>query len=207
MSIEILTPVGRTHLRSALVGRFNAQNLAAALGVLLLDGCSLQAATAALESVPGVPGRLELVPNARGVRVLVDYAHSDDALAQVLRTVRELTTGRVWVVFGCGGDRDATKRAPMGAVASLLADHVVVTSDNPRTEDPLRIIADILRGVDGPADVEPDRETAIRHALRAAAPGDLVLIAGKGHETTQTVGSETLAFDDRVVARRIGEEA
>ncbi len=206
MDISFRTPAGDTMVCTPLVGAFNALNLGAALGILLLDGLKLDEAAAALGSVPGVPGRLEVVPNPRGVRVLVDYAHTDDALAQVLGTVREVTEGEVWVVFGCGGDRDATKRSLMGGVASRLADRVVVTSDNPRTEDPLHIIGDILSGIaDGVNyDVEPNREEAIRLAVSSAAPGDVVLIAGKGHETTQTIGTEVRPFDDRLVAARVG---
>jgi UDP-N-acetylmuramoyl-L-alanyl-D-glutamate--2,6-diaminopimelate ligase len=203
--LQLTTPHGSTVIRTGLVGRYNAQNVAAALGVLLLHGLALVDAVRALEAVPGVPGRLEVVPNTRGLLVLVDYAHSDDALENVLTAVRELTDGAVWVVFGCGGDRDVSKRAPMGRVAARLADRIVVTSDNPRSEDPQRIIDGILRGVDGPALVEADRRAAIAIALQGAMPGDVVLIAGKGHETTQTVGSASLPFDDRAVARQILE--
>jgi len=140
--------------------------------------------------------------------VLVDYAHTDDALANVLPAVRELVAGTVWVVFGCGGDRDRGKRPAMGAVASRLADRVVVTSDNPRSEDPASIVSDILGGIPdrGGVVVELDRETAIRTALAGARRGDAVLVAGKGHETTQEVAGVRRPFDDRLVARRLLDE-
>ncbi|MCK6475147.1 MAG: UDP-N-acetylmuramoyl-L-alanyl-D-glutamate--2,6-diaminopimelate ligase, partial [Planctomycetes bacterium] len=135
--------------------------------------------------------------------VLVDYAHTDDALAKALRTVREVTRGAVHLVFGCGGDRDRTKRPRMGAVAAKGADHVVITNDNPRSEDPGRIAQEILDGLRKSAhvSVQLDRRAAIREAIAAAGPGDAVLIAGKGHETGQIVGSEVYPFDDVLVAR------
>jgi UDP-N-acetylmuramoyl-L-alanyl-D-glutamate--2,6-diaminopimelate ligase len=145
---------------------------------------------------------LEVVPNDHDLLVVVDYAHSDDALRTVLPTVAELVTGETWVVFGAGGDRDQGKRPRMGAVAEKLADHVVLTSDNPRSEDPLVILAQIRAGLSKePAYSGPDRAAAIRWTLAAASPGDAVLIAGKGHETTQEILGVKHAFDDRVVAR------
>lgn len=193
----------RRTLRTPLVGRHNALNVVAAWAVLTCLGVDPDAAIAAIGAVAGVPGRLERVADPGGRLVLVDYAHSDDALANVLPAVRELTRGEVWVVFGAGGDRDRTKRPKMGAVAAAHADWVVVTSDNPRTEDPATIADEILRGVPAGARVhlELDREAAIRWALENAAPGDAVLLAGKGHETYQEVHGVRRPFDDRAVAR------
>lgn len=207
MRLEVSTPAGETCLVSRQVGRHNAQNLVAALGIGLALGHPLAALVAALETSEGAPGRLEVVPNDRGLLVIVDYAHSDDALRSVLPTVSELVTGETWVVFGCGGDRDRAKRPRMGAVAEQLADRVVLTSDNPRSEDPDAILADILTGFRGePSLVESDREAAIRWTLAAASPGDAVLIAGKGHETTQEIGGLKTPFDDREVACRALED-
>jgi UDP-N-acetylmuramoyl-L-alanyl-D-glutamate--2,6-diaminopimelate ligase len=158
-----------------------------------------------LSAARPVPGRFEPVDAGQPFAVLVDYSHKPDALRQALVSARELVGdgGRVTVVFGCGGDRDAAKRPLMGAVAVELADRVVITSDNPRSEDPRAIISDIQTGVpDGaPAVTELDRRRAIELALHDAGPGDVVLIAGKGHETTQVVGDEHIPFDDRAVAR------
>jgi UDP-N-acetylmuramoyl-L-alanyl-D-glutamate--2,6-diaminopimelate ligase len=190
-----------------MVGRHNALNLTAAFGVIRCLGWDAATAAAAVGRVPGVPGRLERVPDPRGRLVVVDYAHTDDALANVIPTVRELVTGRLWVVFGCGGDRDRGKRPKMGQLARRLADRVVVTSDNPRSEDPAEIAGQILSGIvdrDG-VHVELDREAAIRWVLSRAERGDGVLIAGKGHETTQEIAGVKRPFDDREVARRAME--
>jgi UDP-N-acetylmuramoyl-L-alanyl-D-glutamate--2,6-diaminopimelate ligase len=202
-------------MTTALAGRHNIYNAMAAAGAMLAVGLDLETIRAGLATVRRVPGRLERVggPDA-GVNIFVDYAHTDDALDNVLRAVRPLTAGRLWCVFGCGGDRDRTKRPRMAAVAARLADAVVVTSDNPRTEDPKTIIDEILRGL--PADrapaalVEPDRAAAIHTAVARAAAGDTVLIAGKGHEDYQIIGTEKIHFDDVEVARaalrlRLGE--
>jgi UDP-N-acetylmuramoyl-L-alanyl-D-glutamate--2,6-diaminopimelate ligase len=198
-------------VRSPLLGRPNAENLAAATAAGLALGYAPEAVAAALGGVAAVPGRLERVPNARGVTVLVDYAHKPAALEGVLRATRELTVsgGRLRVVFGCGGDRDRGKRPEMGDVAARLADDVVVTSDNPRSEDPATIVAEIRVGVEAAkksgarADVAYvlDRRAAIAAALGRAARGDVVVVAGKGHETYQLVGGATLPFDDRAEAR------
>lgn len=187
-----------------LVGRFNVSNVMTAFGIALSLGIDARTIVRALETSPGVPGRLERVRTAHdgGVSVYVDYAHTPDALTKALSSIMALTKGRTIVVFGCGGDRDATKRSIMGE-AALASDFAVVTSDNPRSEDPLAIIDDILGGMRGHEDrymVEPDRRRAIAAAIAAAHPGDSVLIAGKGHETYQLVGDEVLSFDDRVVA-------
>ena len=191
-------------VRSPLVGRFNVANALAAAATALVAGFSFEAVLAGLGAPVRVPGRFERVGPARDFAVLVDYAHTPDALASVLGAARSLVDdGKLVVVFGCGGDRDRTKRPLMGEVASRLADLAILTSDNPRSEDPNAIARDVLDGVpaDRPAPtVELDRRAAIRAALRSAAPGDVVVIAGKGHETGQTFDGVTLPFDDRLVA-------
>jgi len=199
--LRLATPLGVGELHSPLIGRHNAENLAGAVGACLALGMELDACMAAMGEVGGVPGRLEVVP-AEDLLVVVDYAHSDDALTHAMRTVGELVEGSLWVVFGCGGDRDRTKRPIMGRVVQQGADHVVVTSDNPRYESPRSIIDDVLVGMtDGPVPVvEVDRRRAIYRAIAQACPGDAVLIAGKGHEQTQEVGGVKLPFDDRQVA-------
>jgi UDP-N-acetylmuramoyl-L-alanyl-D-glutamate--2,6-diaminopimelate ligase len=199
---------GEVRIDSPLVGRHNAANLAAAYAVLRALGIPAADAARGAGAATGAPGRLERVPDPGGRLVLVDYAHSDDALANVLPTVRELVPGTVWVVFGCGGDRDRGKRPAMGAVARRLADRVIVTSDNPRSEDPASIAADVLAGMADRSGVvvELDREAAIRYAIRHSGAGDAVLLAGKGHETTQETAGVKRPFDDRVVARRALDE-
>ena len=187
-----------------LVGRFNVENVMCAFGIGLQLGFSPEVIVEALKDAPQIPGRLERVgaPNTGGVSVFVDYAHTPDALEKALSSIKSLTPGRTICVFGCGGDRDASKRPIMGK-AALAADHAVVTSDNPRTEDPDAIIADIVSGMgagEGRFDVEPDRRAAIARAIALARPGDSVLVAGKGHEDYQLVGDKVLSFDDRVVA-------
>jgi UDP-N-acetylmuramoyl-L-alanyl-D-glutamate--2,6-diaminopimelate ligase len=205
--LTLQTPQGSAQVDSALVGRFNAQNLAAALGCCLLVGLSLEQAARALSAVPGVPGRMERIANERDLLVVVDYAHTPKALASVLQTLREVTPGRLCVVFGCGGDRDAGKRPQMGHAAQA-ADVVVVTSDNPRSEDPQSIVDAVRAGMDRePDQVQLDRRTAIAWALGQAQAGDTVLIAGKGHETTQEIGGVAHPFDDRQVARSLLEAA
>jgi len=198
------TPAGDFEGSLSLVGAHNVENALGALGGALAVGVPLDACAAGLAGLPAVPGRLEAVPNGRGYAVLVDYAHTDDALARVLATLRTLGPRRILTVFGCGGDRDRGKRPLMGAAAAAGSDLVVVTSDNPRTEDPMAIIADILPGVGAtPCRVEPDRRAAIAYALGEARPGDIVLLAGKGHERTQSVGTNALPFDDRAVAAEL----
>ncbi|MDP2872632.1 MAG: UDP-N-acetylmuramoyl-L-alanyl-D-glutamate--2,6-diaminopimelate ligase [Bacillota bacterium] len=189
-----------------LPGRFNVQNAMAALTVGLVSGCDPETCVAALSGMDGVPGRFERVDAGQPFAVIVDYAHSPDSLENVLVTARELTTGRLMVVFGCGGDRDRTKRPVMGRIAAERADEVLVTSDNPRSEDPDAIIAEIVAGfmpgMAGRWRVVADRAAAIRAAIETAGPGDMVVIAGKGHETYQILGPDTIHFDDREVARQ-----
>jgi UDP-N-acetylmuramoyl-L-alanyl-D-glutamate--2,6-diaminopimelate ligase len=192
-------------------GRFNVANAIAVATVASRLGLDEHVIAAGLSSAPPVPGRFEHVDAGQAFAVVVDYAHTPDSLGQVLAAARDAAHGgRVIVVFGCGGDRDHSKRPLMGAVAADLADVVVVTSDNPRSEDPPAIISEVLGGI-SPPDLARvwdivDRRAAIETAVRAAAPGDVVVIAGKGHETTQTAGDTTVAFDDRVVARQAIEE-
>jgi UDP-N-acetylmuramoyl-L-alanyl-D-glutamate--2,6-diaminopimelate ligase len=185
-----------------LVGRHNAENAAAALEAACALGVPPAEAVEALKGVLPARGRLEPVQQEPFL-VLVDYAHTDDALEKALATVREVTRGQVHLVFGCGGDRDRTKRPRMGAVAAKRADHIVITNDNPRSEDPGRIAQEIVEGLGRRRHytVQLDRRAAIREAIAAAQPGDAVLIAGKGHETNQIVGSESFPFDDAAVAR------
>ncbi|MCB9696937.1 MAG: UDP-N-acetylmuramoyl-L-alanyl-D-glutamate--2,6-diaminopimelate ligase [Alphaproteobacteria bacterium] len=204
-ALTLGTPDGEVTLRSPMVGRHNALNLVAAYGVLRTLGVPVADAARGLAAASGAAGRLERVPDPSGrLLVIVDFAHSDDALANVLPAVRELVSGQVWVVFGAGGDRDRGKRPKMAAVAEALADRVVVTSDNPRTEDPRAIVDQIVAGLEHPerALVEVDRARAIALAIGSAAPGDAVLIAGKGHETYQEIAGIKHPFDDRVVALR-----
>jgi UDP-N-acetylmuramoyl-L-alanyl-D-glutamate--2,6-diaminopimelate ligase len=192
---------GGIEVQSNLRGRFNVENVLGviAAGILLdvADG-DIAAGIAALE---GVPGRFEAVDEGQPFSVVVDYSHKPDALDNVLRTARELAEGRVIVVFGAGGDRDRQKRPLMGRVARDLADVVIVTSDNPRSEDPLAIIQDVLQGTGTDVEIDPDRRSAIERAIDLAEAGDVVVIAGKGHEQGQEIAGEKLAFDDRVVAR------
>lgn len=195
------TPAGSATFTSPLVGQFNLSNLLAAVGAVLHLGLSLEQVVASLPNFRGVPGRMEQVQIAPGqdVSVIVDYAHTPDSLENLLRAARPFIAENLICVFGCGGDRDRTKRPLMGKIAADLADRVIVTSDNPRTEDPQRILEDILTGI--PEAVQPlviaDRAAAIRTAILQARPGDGVLLAGKGHEDYQILGTEKIHFDDR----------
>ncbi|HEV3474191.1 MAG TPA: UDP-N-acetylmuramoyl-L-alanyl-D-glutamate--2,6-diaminopimelate ligase [Actinomycetota bacterium] len=197
--------VDGVEVRSPLRGAFNVHNCLAALAAAKQVGIPLEIAARGIGGVPGVPGRMEPVQAGQPFEVLVDYAHTPDSLENALRTVRQLAAAnRVIAVFGCGGDRDRGKRPQMGEVATRHADLAVITSDNPRSEDPTAIIREIEPGArrgGGSYAVEPDRRTAIRMALSEAGPGDVVLIAGKGHETGQQFADRTIPFDDRVVAR------
>ncbi len=215
LTFDVRTPRGTLHIRSRLVGRPNAYNILAASAAAMALDLPFSAIEAGITALEHVPGRFQMVAETSDdVRVLVDYAHTDDALKNLLETARPLATGRVLTVFGCGGDRDRTKRPLMGAVAARLSDLVIVTSDNPRGEDPEKIIEEIRRGIVPPVDraaargpkTTPslaivDRRAAIEKAIRDARPGDLVVIAGKGHEKYQVIGHRTLPFDDVEVAR------
>jgi len=203
--VELVTGIV-TEVRLPLLGRYNAWNAAGAFAAALALGVTPACAAAGLAAVEGVPGRLERIATARPFEVVVDYAHTPDALQRSLAAMREHARGRLLLVFGCGGERDRAKRPVMGHAARAGADEVWVTSDNPRGEDPAAIAQEILAGAGGaggPVHLELDRHAAIALALAAARPGDAVLIAGKGHESTQTLGERVLPFDDREVAREL----
>jgi UDP-N-acetylmuramoyl-L-alanyl-D-glutamate--2,6-diaminopimelate ligase len=216
---DLQTPRGLLHLESPLLGRPNAYNLIAAASLALQLDVAPEAIAEGARAMNQVPGRLQRVSAPEDdITVIVDYAHTDDALRNLLETVRPLSQGRVITVFGCGGDRDRTKRPLMGAVASRLSDLVILTSDNPRSEDPASIIEEIKRGLVPPERplrrngqaVAPirttpwqatvDRRAAVHEAIRQAAPGDLVVVAGKGHEKYQEIAGRSYPFDDVEVA-------
>ena len=205
--LRVRTPLGPLELETSLIGRFNVQNMLAAAGAALALGLPKDAVARGFASLRGVPGRMERVSAGQPFTVLVDYAHTDDALKNLLETVRGLGPQRITTVFGCGGDRDRTKRPLMGMVASRLSDRVVLTSDNPRSEPPEAILDEIRRGIPlaraAQTLVLPDRREAITRALEEALPGDAVVIAGKGHETYQALRERTVPFDDRQVAREV----
>ena len=211
VAFDVATPWGDVHVESPLVGRFNAANLLATLGVLLASDCPLEAAAGALSKVRPVPGRTERYGGGRRPLVIVDYAHTPDALENVLRALRELMSVRgdggsgreakLVCVFGCGGDRDRGKRPLMGRIATRLADEVIVTSDNPRSEDPHTIITDILAGITAQCAIAPDRSQAIRAAIASARAGDVVLVAGKGHEQYQEIAGIKHPHSDAAVVR------
>ena len=187
--------VGDVEVSIALPGRFNVRNALAAFGIGRALGIDDATIARGLGATRAVPGRMERF-GAFGIHAIVDYAHTPDALENVLRAARETTKRELIVVFGCGGDRDPGKRVQMGEIAARLADRVIVTSDNPRSEDPLTIAHDVANGFER-TDIELDRRRAIRRAIDEASAGDTVVVAGKGHETYQIVGSETRPFDDR----------
>jgi len=217
LQFEARTPRGTLHLRSPLVGRPNAYNILAAVTTAMALDVPFGAIENGIRDLANVPGRFQVVSGKDDeVRVVVDYAHTDDALKNLLETARPLASGRVITVFGCGGDRDRTKRPLMGAVAARLSDVVIVTSDNPRSENPAQIIEEIKRGIVLPADrlgpkgtgpkvpvcfAITDRKEAIDRAVKEARAGDLVLVAGKGHEKYQVIGDRTFPFDDVAVAQ------
>ncbi len=210
VNFTAVTPAGRFAVRSPLVGRFNVLNILAAIGVGLSYDLSTDVIAAGIAACSAVPGRLERVDAGQPFAVLVDYAHTDDALRNVIQAARELVSdrnppGRVITLFGCGGDRDRSKRPLMGEAAGRGSDLVILTSDNPRSEDPLLIINDAMVGLQRAGAryfIEPDRALAIRKAIEEARGGDIVILAGKGHETYQIAGSQKLPFDDREAARR-----
>ena len=209
----IRTPWGSGVLKSHLLGRFNLQNLLAVVGAGCLQGLSLDAVLNVIPQLQAVPGRMELLSpdvssqsadlQCAGPQVVVDFAHTPAALESVLMTLREHCEGQLWCVFGCGGDRDRGKRSQMGSIASRLADRIVVTSDNPRSEDPGAIIADIRGGMEeaGETEVIVGRDEAIRFAIQAAADNDIVLVAGKGHESYQLIGAQKFPFSDQAQVR------
>jgi UDP-N-acetylmuramoyl-L-alanyl-D-glutamate--2,6-diaminopimelate ligase len=196
----------RIEIASPLVGKINVYNILTACGVGLSYGFDAATISRGIAALEAVPGRFERVDEGQPFLVVVDYAHTDDALKNVISVARGLNPKRVITLFGCGGDRDRTKRPLMGQAAAEASDFVVLTSDNPRSEDPLAIMNDALVGIrrtDVAHAVEPDRATAIARALKEAHPGDIVILAGKGHETYQILKDKTIDFDDRVVARHV----
>jgi len=201
------TPVGKIEVRSSLVGRINVYNILAAIGAGVALDLAREVIATGIAQLSSVPGRFERIDAGQPFLVVIDYAHTDDALRNLLSTAKELNAdGRIITLFGCGGDRDRTKRPLMGEAAGRSSDVVVLTSDNPRSEDPLLIINDAIVGVQrtkAKVLVEPDRERAIEIALDQARPGDIVLLAGKGHETSQVLRDRTIDFDDREIARRM----
>jgi len=210
LEFDIRTPRGTVRVRSKLVGRPNVYNILAAVSTATALDLPFDAIERGLQALNGVPGRFQIVSDPKDdVTVVVDYAHTDDALRNLLETARPLAHGRLITVFGCGGDRDRTKRPLMGAVAGRLSDLIVITSDNPRSEDPARIIEEVQRGITADTRRDSaqrlltivDRREAITKAVELARPGDLVLVAGKGHEKYQVIGNRTLPFDDVAVAR------
>jgi UDP-N-acetylmuramoyl-L-alanyl-D-glutamate--2,6-diaminopimelate ligase len=213
MNAAFKSPAGDIEVSSKLIGKPNLYNIGAAIGASIGLGLPADAIRAGIDQLQSVPGRFELVEAGQGFRVVVDFAHTDDALTRVLQTAREITRGKLIVVFGCGGDRDKTKRPLMGEAAALGSDLAVVTSDNPRSEDPMEIIREVEVGL-RKAGASPgsgyfaiaDRRDAIRLAFSKAGAGDTVLLAGKGHETYQVMAAETFPFDDRVVARELLNE-
>jgi UDP-N-acetylmuramoyl-L-alanyl-D-glutamate--2,6-diaminopimelate ligase len=187
-----------------LIGRFNMYNCLSAIGVMVSQGCSLQEIVPHMKFIPAVKGRLESVENKLGIKIYVDFAHSDDSLSNILQTIRECTSGRLFIVFGCGGDRDRSKRPKMAIACEKSADFCIVTSDNPRSENPWQIAQEICRGfTEDRYVIELDRMKAIQLAVYLATPGDTVIIAGKGHETQQIFAHSMQSFDDYQVATEI----
>jgi UDP-N-acetylmuramoyl-L-alanyl-D-glutamate--2,6-diaminopimelate ligase len=201
---DLETPGWSRRLRAPHVGEHNLRNMLGVAGMAIALGLGEEVIVEGLESGTAIPGRLEPIDNQLGARILVDFAHTPDGLLQVLRSLGALPHRRIITVFGCGGDRDRSKRPLMGGIASRYSDLAVLTSDNPRTEDPDQIIAEVLDGMregQGAYEVVPDRREAITRAVGLVGEGDILLVAGKGHETTQILGTELHHFDDREVVR------
>ncbi|AHM56341.1 UDP-N-acetylmuramoyl-L-alanyl-D-glutamate--2,6-diaminopimelate ligase MurE [Peptoclostridium acidaminophilum DSM 3953] len=208
-SYTMVTPDFECNIEVAIPGEFTVYNTLAAASVLYLMGIGGADISSAMNSCSGVPGRFESIAGKNGVTVIVDYAHTPDALENILKTARGIAKGRVITVFGCGGDRDKTKRPIMGEISQRLSDFSVITSDNPRTEEPQMIIEDIVAGLDaqkGAFTVVVDRKEAIGTAIKMAGPHDIVIVAGKGHEDYQIIGKQKIHFDDKEVARAYLEE-
>jgi UDP-N-acetylmuramoyl-L-alanyl-D-glutamate--2,6-diaminopimelate ligase len=206
LKFDVTSGKERIAIDSRMIGRINVYNILAAVGAALSYGISAEAIARGIRGCPGIPGRFENVDAGQPFAVVVDYSHTDDALRNALKVARALGPKRILTVFGCGGDRDRTKRPLMGKAAGELSDFVVLTSDNPRSEDPLQIMNDAnvgLQRTESKHVFEPDREVAIRRAIEEARAGDFVLIAGKGHETYQIFADRTIHFDDREVARKV----
>lgn len=201
-SFMLVTPFDSVKVTMKLAGRFNVYNVLAATAACLVSGVPLETIVRVIERTQGVSGRFELVDAGQDFAVIVDYSHTPDSLENALQTIRQFATGKVYCVVGCGGDRDRTKRPEMARIAVQYADYPIFTSDNPRTEDPLAILDEMATGVTGKQyEILPDRKEAITRAVSAAQQGDVVLIAGKGHETYQIIGTTVIDFDDRLVAK------
>lgn len=202
---QIVTPWGEGLLKSYLLGRFNLSNLIAVLAVLGVMKMNIAAALTSIKKLETVNGRMQIFGGDKKPLIVVDYAHTPDALEQALLALRECCHGAIWCVFGCGGDRDRGKRSMMGQIAERYSDHIIITNDNPRAENPQQIINDILQGLLCPwaAEVEQDRRAAIAHAIDCASANDVILVAGKGHEDYQIVGKEKLPFSDQEVVEKI----
>jgi UDP-N-acetylmuramoyl-L-alanyl-D-glutamate--2,6-diaminopimelate ligase len=191
-------------VKTTLTGQYNILNILAAVAAAYIHGISTNLIIEAIEGGVYVPGRLEEIETKRNIKVLVDYAHTEDALYNVLNCLKDIAGKNIITVFGCGGNRDTSKRPAMGKVATQFSKQTIITNDNPRTEDPNKILANILAGIPDDANIiiEPDRDTAIKKAINAATDGDIVLIAGKGHETYQDFGNRIVPFDDRLAAKK-----
>lgn len=204
VSFDVVTPFGDSSIKLKMTGKFSVYNALTAISICLLEGVPLESIKNSLESVPGVPGRFEKVDVGQNFTVIVDYAHTADSLENVLKTIQEFAERRIITVFGCGGDRDRTKRPLMGEVSKKYSDLSIITSDNPRTEDLHQIIDDIMVVYEDASNESyiriDDRKAAIEHAVNIAEQGDVVLIAGKGHETYQIIGKQKFDFDDRIIA-------
>ncbi len=201
-SFTLVTPFDSVRVTMKLAGRFNVYNVLAATAACLVSGVPLETIVRVIERMQGVSGRFELVDGGQDFAVIVDYSHTPDSLENALQTIRQFAAGKVYCVVGCGGDRDRTKRPEMARIAAQYADYPIFTSDNPRSEDPLAILDEMAAGVTGEQyEILPDRKEAIMRAVSAAKRGDVVLIAGKGHETYQIIGTTVIDFDDRLVAK------
>lgn len=208
LSLALDTPWGSDHVRTQLTGEFNAYNILAVISVLCVSGMSLQEAISRVETLTSVPGRMQAFTSDKDrPTVVVDYAHTPDALEKVLQSLHKQTTGKLFCVFGCGGERDQGKRSVMGTIAGQYADCIILTNDNPRMEDPSQILRDIQHGISEGAvvQIEPDRAKAIALAIASSNSGDIVLVAGKGHEDYQIIGNQTIDFDDRIWVKQLLE--
>jgi len=207
LQAQLATPWGEASIQCPLIGAFNLSNVAAAIAAAVLSGCNFDQVVAGLPQLTAVPGRMQTVSNDRGLQVVIDYAHTPDALEKALSALRDHVRGRLIAVFGCGGDRDRGKRAAMGCLACALADVVYVTSDNPRHEEPAAIMDDVAAGCSGNYSLVEDRAEAIRAAITSAREGDCVLVAGKGHENYQVIGADKRPFSDLAEAQAALEVA
>lgn len=206
-TFELLSPFGKHQVKMQLIGRFSVYNVLAGIGAGIASGLQIEKIIHSIEEVEGVSGRFETVDAGQNFTVIVDYAHTPDSLENALKTVKQFAEKRIFVIVGCGGDRDRSKRGLMADIACRYSSDAIFTSDNPRSEDPLEILLDMEEGVKGkPYQKIIDRKEAIRYAVKAAGEGDVILIAGKGHETYQLIGNQILHFDDRLVAKEAIEE-